>query len=106
MGRERRRQLGLSQFSSPSVVSINANKFLCAFVVTAPFATTLKRNEVRRTKGILDRTRGQFTTEELKSISDQAIDEIRRNAIQEPENQEKLCPVKEKNKGIPHLFSA
>ena len=37
---------------------------------------------------------GQFNPEALESISDQAIDNIRRNAILEPENQKKLGLVR------------
>jgi len=43
---------------------------------------------------------GQVPREELESISDQAIDTIRRNAILEPENQEKLGLVRGTRKGI------
>jgi hypothetical protein len=57
-------------------------------------------------KELLHQGQGQFPLEELESISDQAIDDIRRNAILEPENQEKLRLVQGPKKGITDLFSA
>jgi len=69
-----------------------ASMVLCAFVVTAPLATTIKTVEIARIQNIIKAVQSTVppSDEELEELSDRAIDILRSQALAEPANREIL----------------
>lgn len=75
-------------------------KFLCAFIVGMPIATTCKGKEIMHVRELLRAVRSDMppSNEEGEEISDRAIDCILQQASEDPENRAILRVPAPRNK--------